>query len=175
MPLTLTQLRQTLSGMDAPELRALIEDLYKASVNNKRLLTAQLDGDTSDLRAKLDSELDKAFRTSGRTPTMRVSDAKKALSNYAKAAAPLDALSAELDYIEAAIACLGAYGGWPDNNYSSTEKVWEGLLKRAKKLPDELLPHDRFRRIVKRAHNLGLDGIPYEYDLFRGLHDDEDE
>lgn len=175
MPLTLTSLRRTLADMDAPELRALLEDLYKASAANKRLLTAKLEGDNSELRAKLESELKKAFGTPERTATFRVSGAKKALADYVKVAAPLDALDAELRYVEAAMDCLGTYGGWPDNNYSSTEKVWEGLLKRAKKLPDEALPHDRFKAITKRAYNVGLDGIPYEYEVFRGLHDDDED
>ena len=169
MPLTLTQLRKTLADMDAPELRALIEDLYKANVTNKRLLTAKLEGDTGDLRAKLDSELDKAFRTTGRLPTMRVAGAKKALADFVKVAAPLEALDAELSYVEAGVACLHAYGDWPENNYSSMEKVWAAALKRARTLPEEQIPYSRLKQLVKDADGFGYgfsDEVTYEYDQF---------
>jgi len=116
VPLTLKALRQTLDDMDAPELRALVMELFRASAANKRLLTAKLEGDTSDLLAKLESELEKAFRTSGRRPTFKVGEARKALNTYLKVAAPQQALDAELRYVEAGVRCLNAYGDWPENN-----------------------------------------------------------
>ncbi|MDV6375639.1 hypothetical protein [Deinococcus arenicola] len=92
MPLTLTQLRKTVAEMDAPELRGPMEELFRANVTNKRLLTALLEGDSSDLLAKLDSELLKAFWDEGGLPTMKVGGAKKALAAYLKVATPMQAL-----------------------------------------------------------------------------------
>ncbi|CAM3678309.1 hypothetical protein DESA109040_19595 [Deinococcus saxicola] len=172
MPLTLTQLRKTVAGMDAPELRGLIEELFKASVTNKRLLTALLEGDSSDLLAKLDSELLKAFRDEGRMPTMRVGGAKKALSAYLKVASPVQALDAELRYVEAGIRCLNAYGGWPDNNYSSMQKVFESAMKRVRTLDPDAVPLERLGRLVKNAEHMD---IGYFYDEFLDELDEAEE
>ncbi len=144
-----------LGDMDAPELRALIEDLFAASTDNKRLLTAKLEGDTSELLSKFQSELEKAFRVSGRLPTMKVGGAKKALGAYIKVAAPTQALDAELQYVEAGVRCLHAYGDWPENNYNSMEGVFEQALKRAAGLPRDQIPFERLRQLVKEADSFG--------------------
>ncbi|CAM4140360.1 hypothetical protein [Deinococcus marmoris] len=169
MPLTLTQLRKTVAEMDAPELQGLIEELFKANVTNKRLLTALLEGDSSDLLAKLDSELLKAFRDEGRMPTMKVGGAKKALAAYLKVASPIQALDAELRYVEAGIRCLNAYGDWPENNYSSMEKVFESALKRARTLDADAVPHKRLAALVKDGDGFGYgfsDQLQWLYDEF---------
>ncbi len=155
MPLSKTNLRNRLEDMDAPELRVLIEDLFTASTDNKRLLTAKLEGDTSELLSKFQSELEKAFRASGRLPTMKVGGAKKALSAYVKVAAPAEALDAELQYVEAGVRCLHAYGDWPENNYNSMEGVFEQALKRAATLHPEQIPFKRLEQLVRKADHFG--------------------
>ncbi|MFT2718706.1 hypothetical protein ACMT4L_01765 [Deinococcus sp. A31D244] len=169
MALTLTQLRQTLGDMDAPELREVLVALYRASADNKRQLAALLEGDHSGLLDRLETELEKAFRTSGRLPTMKVGGAKKALTAYLKVAAPADALDAELRYVEAGVLCLHAYGDWPENNYSSMEGVFEAALKRAATLDLKDIPFKRLERLVSNAGGFGYgfsDQIAYQYDEF---------
>lgn len=171
MALTLSNLRKLLADMDAPELREVIEELFKASAANKRLLTAKLEGDNSELLDKLLTELEKAFRTEGRLPTMRVGDAKKALAAYAKAATPTEALDAHLRFVEAGARCLRAYGGWPDNNYTSMQKVFEKAFEYARKLNPDDLPYDRFRNLAD-DHYLELRGY---YNDFLDELDEQDE
>ncbi|GHG08164.1 hypothetical protein GCM10017783_20940 [Deinococcus piscis] len=169
MALTLKQLRSALEHMDAPELRAVVEDLYKASIDNKRLLTAKLNGDISDLRGKLSQELEKAFRTSGRLPSMKVGGAKKALTAFVKVASPVEALDAELAYVEAGVACLNTYGDWPENNYTSMEKVFEAALARAEQLPSDQIPYERLDTLVENADGFGYgfsDQLSWLYDEF---------
>ncbi|WP_291430817.1 hypothetical protein [Deinococcus sp.] len=155
--------------MDAPELREVLVPLYRASADNKRQLAALLEGDHSGLLDRLDAELEKAFRTSGRLPTIKVGGAKKALTAYLKVAAPADALDAEMRYVEAGVMCLHVYGDWPENTYASMKGVFENALKRAAALDAKDIPFKRLERLVKNADAFGYgfsDQIAFLYDEF---------
>ncbi|AZI41784.1 hypothetical protein EHF33_02660 [Deinococcus psychrotolerans] len=84
-----------MAGLEAAELRELVRQMYAASADNKRLLSALLEGDRSGLKIKVTQEIEKAFGTaqSRRWPSLKTGAARTALQHYAKFAPPSFTLS----------------------------------------------------------------------------------
>ncbi len=155
MSLTLPKLRSIIEEMDAPELRVLIEEIFKSTADNKRLLSAKLEGDNSELLNKLYTELLKTFEPKRGTPSLRLAPARKALRDYMKASTPLDALSAQLSYVEAGIRCTNKYGGISEAFCAGLSSVWRESLKHALALAPQDLPWDRLETILKNSDGIG--------------------
>jgi hypothetical protein len=158
MPLTLTALRRSVQEMDAQELRGLIETLFKTSTANKNLLTALLDNDTSELRAKAEAEIARAFHLGKRLPTLKTSGARGAIAAYAKVAAPLEVLTLQLQFVQAGMECWNGFGG-PDSLLDSLSSMWESALKRAGELPPDTLPWAQLEAVNSLLGDYGIGGL----------------
>lgn len=157
--LSAAQLQKSLVELEAAELRELVGQLYSASTDNKRLLTALIGGDSGGLRVKVQQEIDKTFGTgqSRRSPTLRTAGARTALRQYARVAPPAALVHAELDFVEAGLACLNEYGEVSENVYSSLESMWQTLMKRCLSLPEEEVPWTRLRRVEASEQGYGFE------------------
>lgn len=158
MPLTLTALRRSLQDMDSPELCGLIEQLFRASADNKRLLNALLDNDTSELRAKAEAEIARAFSLGRRTPTLKTGGARAAIAAYAKVAAPLEVLTLQLQFVRAGLKCWQEFGG-PTSLLESLFSMWQSALKQAGELPPETVPWPQLDAINALLNKYGLGGL----------------
>lgn len=144
--------------MDSPELCGLIEQLFRASADNKRLLTALLDNDTSELRAKAEAEIARAFALGKRTPTLKTGGARAAIAAYAKVAAPLEVLTLQLQFVQAGLKWWHEFGG-PTSLLESLFSMWQSALKQAGELPPETVPWPQLDAINALLNKYGLGGL----------------
>ncbi|MFB9994374.1 hypothetical protein ACFFLM_20660 [Deinococcus oregonensis] len=158
MPLTLAALRRSLHEMDAAELRSVIETLFQASTANKNLLAALLDNDTSELRAKAEAEIGRAFSLGRRRPTLKTSGARAAIAAYAKVAAPLEVLTLQLQFVRAGLDCWNVSGG-PDTLLDSLASMWNSALKQAGGLPPETRPWAQLEAVNALLREYGMGGL----------------
>lgn len=153
--LTLARLKQHLRGLEAAELGEVILQLFEASSDNKRLLTALLEGDTRSLRAQVNREIDKAFGAGSRLPTLKTAGLRAALRQYARVASPEALLHAELDAVAAGIRCMAGFGDLEESVSRSLERLWVQALKRGLGLPEDEVPWTRLESLRHRSRGDG--------------------
>ncbi|TSA85637.1 hypothetical protein FNU79_09260 [Deinococcus detaillensis] len=146
-----------MAELEAAELRELVRQMYAASADNKRLLSALLEDDSSGLKIKVTQEIEKAFGTaqSQRCPSLKTGAARTALQHYAKFAPPAALVHAELDFVEAGLACMECYGDVSGSARSSLESMWQTLMKRCLSLPRDEIPWTRLRRVEANQEGCG--------------------
>lgn len=133
--------------LETAELIDVLVQLHAASSDNKRLLMAILENDTGALRAKLESEIQQAFGTGRRLPSMKTAGIRTALRHYAKLAPMVAVVHAELDIIDVGIECMSAYGEISESARNSLDSLWEAAMKRCLELEPQDIPWGRLKRI----------------------------
>lgn len=153
MALTVSRLRKALEVMDEAELRELVETLYKASTDNKRLLASQLEGDSSELLEAYVKELQKCFDPE--KSELKVAPAKKALQNYLRVASPLEALQAKIRYVRIALVYWNEVAYWTENHDTTLGKMFEEITQGA-------LRYIEHQDLLDSVHKLGQEFITQE-------------
>lgn len=134
MAITLTRLRQALTGLSESELRDLVEELYGLNADNRRYLTARLHGDTGALLEAYSRSLQQAFNP--RKRTFRVGEVSKALREYLRFASPLEALDARMQFVQASLEYWKVLPDWPEEQYGYLEDMFREVTVAALAFPD---------------------------------------
>ncbi|MCD0168723.1 hypothetical protein [Deinococcus sp. 23YEL01] len=134
MAMTLTRLRQALAGLSESELHVLVEELHGLNADNRRYLTARLDGDTGALLDAYVRALEQAFNPKKRT--FRVAEVSKALREYLRFASPLEALEARMRFVRASLEYWKVLPDWPEEQYGYLEDMFREVTVGALAFPD---------------------------------------
>lgn len=153
MAMTAAQLRKALDPMDAAELRELIQALYQASTDNKRLLTSKLEGDNSDLFEVYLRELEKCFDP--KKGELKVALARKALQNYLRVASPIETLQAKIHYIQAAQRYWQKLPYWSESQETTLANMLKDITQTALEFSDH-------HELLDAVHAIGQEFIKQE-------------
>jgi hypothetical protein len=153
MPLTVIQLRKALDALDESELRELIHDLYKSSIDNKRFLTSKLENDNRELLAIYVKELEKCFDP--KKGELRVASAKKAMQNYLRVASPIEMLQAKIRYIDTALEYWQKLPYWSENHDTTLGNMFDEVANYA-------LDYSENQEILDGIHRIGHNFIAQE-------------
>jgi hypothetical protein len=153
MALTPSRLRKALEVMDEAELRELIEILYRASTDNKRLLAAQLEGNNSELLEVYIKALQKCFDP--KKSELKVAPARKALQNYLRVASPLEALQAKIRYVRTALAYWDEVAYWTEQHDTALGNMFEEIAHGT-------LQYTEHQDLLESVHKLGQEFIAQE-------------
>lgn len=139
--------------MDEAELRELIEALYKASTDNKRLLAAQLEGDSSELLEAYVKVLQKCFDP--KKSELKVAPVRKALQNYLRVASPLEALQAKIRYVRTALAYWDKVAYWTEQHDTALGNMFAEITHGT-------LQYTEHQDLLELVHKLGQEFIAQE-------------
>ncbi|WP_257296466.1 DUF6155 family protein [Endozoicomonas sp. YOMI1] len=128
---TLTDLKKHLRKMTQNELVDEIANLYKKLSNVKEYYQSSLFDDDSTVLSKYKKVVEQEFIATGRSfaPKMRLSVARKAISDYKKVSISNEGIAdIMLTYVEAGIDCTNEFGDIDEGFYSSMEGMYEDAL-----------------------------------------------
>ena len=160
--------------MDAPELLAIIKQLYNLNITNKGALASIFDPVSGNelLREKTEHEIDKAFFPKRGLPTFKIGAAQKALREYLKIVSLQEGIEMMLYYVEQGIHGTNEYGEIHDEFYISLETVFEQALKNILQIPNPRSYLKQLHKLLDQSHGIGT-GFPDQIGFL--LKDFEDE
>ena len=128
---TLTKLKKHLRKKTQDELIDEVANLYKKLSSVKEYYQSSLFGDDLTVLNKYKKVVEEEFIATGRSfaPKMRLSVARKAVSDYKKVSSSNEGIAdIMLTYVEAGIDCTNEYGDIDEGFYSSMEGMYEDAL-----------------------------------------------
>ena len=122
-------LRQHLAERSQEELVAELVALYDRFDAVKDYYQAQLSGDDEEVRAKYKAIVEREFTPTRGFPQMRLSVARKAVTDYQKVSGSLEGrVDLMLAYVEAGVRCTNTYGDLHEQFYSSMESMYKSAV-----------------------------------------------
>ena len=176
---TLTELKKHLRKKCQNELVEEISHLYKSFNNVKEYYQASFFDDDSAVLDKYKKIVrDEFIATRRYAPKMRLSIARKAVSDYKKISCSNEGIAdIMLSYVEAGVDCTNEYGDIDEGFYCSMEGMYEDALSYMSK--EDLIEKfkDRLWSVVDNTSDTGWDFNDILSDLYytyvRGVESDE--
>jgi hypothetical protein len=152
-----SRIKKSLEPMDAPELVAIIKQLYDLNPTNKGALASIFDpvAGRELLRDRARREIENAFFKDRGFPSFKTGAARKALREYVKVVSLRDGIEMMLYYVEKGIQGTNTYGDIHENFYTSIEIVFEEALKSIEKMPEPKEYLNQLHHLVNKTDGIG--------------------
>jgi hypothetical protein len=157
--LKITDLKKSLKQLEHKELVQLIAELYKINTDVKDYLSIQFGGEevVKELYIKTKKKIQDEFFPDRGMPKMRLSEAKKAITNFKKIAGDSNqVVDLMLFYVEMGTQFTRAYGDIDSQFYSSMLSMYDKVAEECEK-NEELYSflEDRLYSCVSMSEGIG--------------------
>lgn len=166
------QLQAAIQRTDSALLAKLVLDLAEISDENRAFVEARLSSSDDPLRPYKQRINDALYHDASSNQPIRVGAARKAITEYRKAAGDLDGLlELMIYYVERGTACAADYGGLYEAVYDSLESMYDRFLTTLEKADPATKEafRERAEGVVSQANGMGWGYYDYLADRFAYL------
>ena len=165
-PSSFSHLKPHLQRMEKEELLLLLRDLYALNADNKVFLSTRVLAATPvEMAEPYRKAIRKVFNPERGLPSLKLSEARKALNDFKKACAdPIAVIDLMLFYVEQGVICTKTLGDIDGPFYASLASVYHSAAELAGSVADLTVIDQfqpRFVKIVRDTSRMGW-----------GLHDE---
>lgn len=153
-----SDIKKAIAGYDRAALIGLISDLYASSAQNKTFLHARFSEGTDALKPYLKIIEDALYPDVYKNKPIKISIAKKAISDYTKAAGePAGILELMLFFVETGTEFTLNFGDIDEGFYYALERMYDKALHLVLTMDKETIDeyYDRFEDLVTSTSNIG--------------------
>ena len=150
--------KSVISGADREALLELIRDLYGLSASNRQFVDARLGLGQDPLAHYKETVADCVYPDVFRNRPIQISKAKKAISEYRKAARDARGeIELMIYFVECGTRFTLDYGDIDEGFYDALDHMYVRAIKAVKDLPDAEQPsfRDRLRQLTESSDGIG--------------------